>query len=166
MEEQNARVVADLGRELAVAAPHAAGALWRLSESGRGLDANLLRLPPDRAIDEHTDPALDVLLVVLEGGGRLRTATGTEDLRPVTALWLPKGSRRALTAGPDGMGYLSVHRRRPGLAIGGPPSDEGGERGEGGEEACLLARVCPECGRLATERAARFCWNCGTALEG
>ncbi|MCX5386788.1 hypothetical protein [Streptomyces sp. NBC_00083] len=160
MQEQSARVVADLGRELAAAPPHAGGALWRLSESGRGLDANLLRLPPGRTIDEHTDLSLDVLLVVLEGGGHLRTQDGTEELRPVTALWLPKGSRRALVAGADGMGYLSVHRRRPGLTIGGAPGEEGGEA------ACLLARVCPECGRLSGERGARFCWSCGTALEG
>ncbi|MFE9401373.1 cupin domain-containing protein [Streptomyces sp. NPDC006530] len=158
MEQQGARVVADLGRELAAASPQAGGALWRLAESGRGLDANLLRLPPGRTIDEHTDLALDVLLIVLEGSGELRTESGSQDLRPVTALWLPKGSRRALAAGVEGMGYLSVHRRRPGLTIGTPPRDEGGE------EACLLGRVCPECGRLATERSARFCWNCGSAL--
>lgn len=153
-------MVADLGRELAAASLHTGGALWRLSGSGRGLDANLLRLPPGRAIDEHTDLHLDVLLVVLEGAGQLRTHEGVQELRPVTALWLPKGSRRALVAGVDGMGYLSVHPRRPGLTIGGPPSEEGGEA------ACLLAQVCPECGRLATERGARFCWSCGTALEG
>ncbi|MER5557602.1 hypothetical protein AB0C89_08620 [Streptomyces sp. NPDC048491] len=159
-EQQGARLVADLGRALAAASPQTGGALWRLAESGRDLDANLLRLPPGRGIEEHTDLRLDVLLVVLEGGGELRTESGTQPLRPVTALWLPKGSRRALAAGADGMGYLSVHPRRPGLAIGAPPGVEGGE------SACLLDRVCPECGRLATERAARFCWNCGSALAG
>ncbi|MGW5529799.1 hypothetical protein [Streptomyces xanthochromogenes] len=159
-EQHGARLVADLGRELAAASSHTGGALWRLAESGRDLDANLLRLPPGRTIDEHTDLRLDVLLVVLEGGGELRTESGTLLLRPVTALWLPKGSRRALSGGADGMGYLSVHPRRPGLTIGAPPP------AEGGESACLLGRVCPECGRLATERAARFCWNCGSALEG
>ncbi|MEU9192001.1 hypothetical protein [Streptomyces hundungensis] len=162
MEQHGARVVADLGRELAAASSQTGGALWRLAESGRGLDANLLRLPPGRAIDEHTDLVLDVLLIVLEGSGELRTESGSQGLRPVSALWLPKGSRRALIAGPDGMGYLSVHQRRPGLSIGTPPRPEGGEVGE---EACLLARVCPECGRLAPERAARFCWSCGSALE-
>ncbi|MER0449426.1 hypothetical protein ABR738_33555 [Streptomyces sp. Edi4] len=160
MEQGTARVVADLGRELAAAAPDTSGALWRLSESGRGLDANLLRLPPGRTIEEHTDLRLDVLLVVLEGGGRLRTDAGTQELRPVTALWLPRGSRRALIAGDEGMGYLSVHQRRPGLTIGGPPNEEGGEA------ACFLTRVCPECGRVCGERGARFCWSCGTALDG
>ncbi|GAA2472337.1 cupin domain-containing protein [Streptomyces mauvecolor] len=159
MEQESARVVADLGRELAAASPDTGGALWRLAERARGLDANLLRLPPGRTIDEHTDLQLDVLLIVLEGGGELRTETGTQDLRPVCALWLPKGSRRSLAAGADGMGYLSVHARRPGLTIAGPPRDEGGEA------ACLLGQVCPECGRLATERAARCCWSCGAALE-
>lgn len=160
MEQGSARVVADFGRELAAASLRAGGALWRLAESGRGLDANLLRLPPGRTIDEHTDLQLDVLLIVLEGGGQLRTETGAQELRPLCALWLPKGSRRSLAAGVDGMGYLSVHVRRPGLTIASPSRDEGGEA------ACLLGQVCPECGRLATERAARFCWSCGTALEG
>ncbi|MGW2813302.1 cupin domain-containing protein [Streptomyces sp. NPDC001415] len=160
MGQESARVVVDLGQELAAASLHTGGALWRLAESGRGLDANLLRLPPRRTISEHTDLQLDVLLIVLEGGGELRTEAGTQELRPVCALWLPKGSRRSLAAGVDGMGYLSVHARRPGLAITRPQGDAGGEA------ACLLGRVCPECGRLATERAARFCWNCGTALEG
>ncbi|WP_406504509.1 hypothetical protein [Streptomyces sp. NBC_00212] len=160
MEQGSARVVADFGRELAAASLRAGGALWRLAESGRGLDANLLRLPPGRTIDEHTDLQLDVLLIVFEGGGQLRTETGAQELRPLCALWLPKGSRRSLAAGVDGMGYLSVHVRRPGLTIAGPSRDEGGEA------ACLLGQVCPECGRLATERAARFCWSCGTALEG
>ncbi|MFG3281740.1 hypothetical protein [Streptomyces sp. NPDC048111] len=159
MEQQGARVVADLGRELAAAAADRGGALWRLAEGGRGLDANLLRLPPGRVIEEHTDLRLDVLLVVLEGGGELRTESGAQALRPVTALWLPKGSRRSLAAGPDGMGYLSVHTRRPGLAIGAPPG------AEGGEGACLLGQVCPACGRLASERTARFCWSCGSALD-
>ncbi len=53
-ERQGARLVADLGRELAAASPRTGGALWRLAESGRDLDANLLRLPPGRTIGEHT----------------------------------------------------------------------------------------------------------------
>ncbi|MET9885425.1 hypothetical protein ABZZ20_20270 [Streptomyces sp. NPDC006430] len=35
---------------------------------------------------------------------------------------------------------------------------------EGGESACLLHRVCPECGGLATEPGARTCWRCGGPL--
>ncbi|KJY34685.1 hypothetical protein [Streptomyces sp. R33] len=35
---------------------------------------------------------------------------------------------------------------------------------EGGEPACLLHLVCPDCGRLATERGARTCSRCGGPL--
>ncbi|WP_078606991.1 helix-turn-helix transcriptional regulator [Streptomyces flavidovirens] len=39
-----------------------------------------------------------------------------------------------------------------------------GTQEEGGEAACLLDRVCPDCGRLAAERDARYCGRCGTPL--
>ncbi|MEV6583102.1 hypothetical protein AB0M92_33645 [Streptomyces sp. NPDC051582] len=35
---------------------------------------------------------------------------------------------------------------------------------EGGEPACLLHLVCPDCGRLAEERGARSCSRCGAPL--
>lgn len=69
-----------------------AGALWRLAEPGRQLDANVVRLPPGHGVDTHREPDLDVLLLVLAGHG-------------------------TLTAGPEGLTYLTVHRRRPGMRI-------------------------------------------------
>ncbi|WP_329315537.1 MULTISPECIES: hypothetical protein [unclassified Streptomyces] len=35
---------------------------------------------------------------------------------------------------------------------------------EGGEPACLLHLVCPDCGRLADEPSARSCAHCGGPL--
>ncbi|MEV6731153.1 MULTISPECIES: hypothetical protein [unclassified Streptomyces] len=35
---------------------------------------------------------------------------------------------------------------------------------EGGEPACLLHLVCPDCGRLATERGVQTCSRCGGPL--
>ncbi|MEV6684759.1 hypothetical protein AB0N28_05390 [Streptomyces sp. NPDC051130] len=148
----------DLDAVIAQAPADATGALWRLTEAGRVLDANLIRLPPGQAIAEHREPALDVLLVVVEGGGRLDTEDGPHPLRPHTAALLSRNTRRSLTAGPDGIAYLTVHPRRPGLGIGAPPA------AEGGETACLLHRVCADCGRLASERDARYCSRCGSGL--
>jgi rubrerythrin len=34
----------------------------------------------------------------------------------------------------------------------------------GGEPACWLPRVCPECGRLAEEEPPTRCESCGTAI--
>ncbi|MFF8554079.1 hypothetical protein ACF058_14710 [Streptomyces sp. NPDC015501] len=132
------------------------GALWHLAEPGRELDANLVRLPAGAEVGEHQEDVLDVLLVVLEGGGTARAGGRDLALEDGTVLWLPRTSRRALVAGPDGLGYLTVHRRRPGLAIK-PPSGAD----EGGEGPCMLDRVCPACGRLSQDPAPVFCSRCG-----
>ncbi|WP_031081536.1 cupin domain-containing protein [Streptomyces sp. NRRL WC-3549] len=154
------RVLAVLDDLLASAAPDERGALWRLAEQGRELDANFVRLPPGAGVGEHQEDTLDVLLVVLSGGGRLRTGDGgTLGLTPTTATWLPRTSRRALEAGPEGLTYLTVHRRRPGLTI--KPAVRAPEAYEGGEAPCMLDLVCPECGRLSADRAPAFCSACG-----
>ncbi|CAM5260504.1 hypothetical protein [Streptomyces griseomycini] len=94
-----------------------AGALWRLAESGRQLDANVVRVPPGQRVDTHREPDLDVLLLVLAGDGTLTAPDGTHPLPAGALTWLPHGSTRALTAGPEGLTYLTVHRRRPGMRI-------------------------------------------------
>lgn len=99
------------------------GVRWRLDEAGRQLDANALSLAPGQHIDTHTEADLDVLLVVVGGGGTLGTEDEPLALAPGTLAWLPRGSTRSLTAGADGLTYLTVHRRRPGMRIGPPPED-------------------------------------------
>ncbi|MGW3045479.1 cupin domain-containing protein [Kitasatospora sp. NPDC001159] len=93
------------------------GALWRLAEEGRQLDANIIRLPPNAEVAEHVEPDLDVLVQVLGGSGHLDTDSGRQTLTPGCTAWLPHGARRALSADAEGLLYLTVHRRRPGLAI-------------------------------------------------
>ncbi|WP_406409973.1 hypothetical protein OG923_15055 [Streptomyces halstedii] len=154
------RILALLDDLLAGAAPGERGALWHLAEQGRELDANVVRLPPHAAVGEHQEDTLDVLLVVLAGGGTLRTGDGDVlGLVPTTVTWLPRTSRRALEAGPEGLAYFTVHRRRPGLTI--RSAAEAPVRSEGGEAPCMLDLVCPECGRLSADRAPRFCSACG-----
>ncbi|MGY0056081.1 cupin domain-containing protein [Streptomyces sp. LZ34] len=133
------------------------GALWRLAVEGRQLDANVIRLPADAQVDAHMEPDLDVLLYVTGGSGWLEVADTRQELEPGCVAWLPHGARRALSAGADGLVYLTAHRRRPGLAIRAAAP-------EGGESACLLNRVCTECGRLAQEPDARYCARCGARL--
>jgi quercetin dioxygenase-like cupin family protein len=119
-EEQPApRVLCDTGAVLAET-PDAAGVLWKLAESGRQLDANLVRLPPGRHIAPHAEPDLDVLALVVSGAGVLHAGTDGEErpLTPGALLWLPHGSTRAITAGDEGLAYVTVHRRRPGMRIG------------------------------------------------
>jgi quercetin dioxygenase-like cupin family protein len=100
-------------------ASDATGALWRLAEAGRQLDANLVRRAPGSRIDAHAEPDLDVLLLVVSGSGVLHA--GVEQVPhavgPGELLWLPHGSTRSFTAGEEGLTYLTVHRRRPGMQI-------------------------------------------------
>jgi quercetin dioxygenase-like cupin family protein len=94
-----------------------AGVVWRLAEGGRQLDANVLNLPAGQTIGTHAEPDLDVLLVIVSGSGMMGTDTGRLMLVPGELVWLPRGSTRSLTAGADGLAYLTVHQRRPGMQI-------------------------------------------------
>lgn len=116
--EPEPRVLCD-ARALADAPPVPAGVLWKLDEPGRQLDANVVRLAPGGRVAPHREPDLDVLLFVVAGSGVLGAGTGDEPRRLAegAAVWLPHGSTRSLTAGEDGLAYLTVHRRRPGMQI-------------------------------------------------
>jgi quercetin dioxygenase-like cupin family protein len=112
------RLLCDDARELAARPAAPAGVLWKLAESGRQLDANVVRLPPGGAVDPHAEPDLDVLVFVVSGDGTVDGEDGPQALTAGAVLWLPHGSRRSLAAGADGLSYLTVHRRRPGMRIG------------------------------------------------
>lgn len=103
------------------------GALWRLAEAGRQLDANVVHLRPHQRVDTHAEPDLDVLFLLVDGQGSLNTEEGTTSLIEGRLIWLPHGSSRSITAGPEGMSYLTVHRRRPGMRIGHRPPDSADE---------------------------------------
>lgn len=98
-----------------------AGAMWRLAEPGRQLDANVVRIPPTRCVETHYEPDVDVLLLVTAGGGTLGSPDGPQALSEGSLAWLPRRSTRSLAAGDQGMTYLTVHRRRGGMRIQPPP---------------------------------------------
>ncbi|MET9294649.1 hypothetical protein [Streptomyces sp. NPDC003077] len=124
-------VLADV-RSLTAVPEAPAGAVWKLAETGRQLDANVVHLPPRRRVDTHAERDLDVLLLVVGGDGTLVTAEGPRPLTEGSLLWLPHGSRRSLSAGENGLYYLTVHPRRPGLRIQRwEPSD--GDAGAGAD---------------------------------
>lgn len=110
------RVLCETG-DLASLDSTPAGALWRLAEPGRQLDANVVRIPPGRSVAAHTERDLDVLVFVVAGEGTLTCPDGPRPLREGSLVWLPHGSARGLVAGPRGMSYLTVHPRRPGMRI-------------------------------------------------
>jgi mannose-6-phosphate isomerase-like protein (cupin superfamily) len=117
------------------------GVHWALAGSG-DLNANLVRLDPGHAIGEHGNDEVDVLVVVLAGTGRLTVDGEAIDLAPHVAVHVPKGARRSVAAGEQGLAYLTTHRRRgpPGIRSrpAGPVEAEGPAPDEGGEAACWL----------------------------
>lgn len=98
-------------------APGASGAVWNIPVRERDLDSNIIALPPGGTIDAFAGPELDVMIHVLGGTGTLATERGDVDLVPGALLWLPRRSRRAFTAGPGGLRYLTVHQRRQSLLL-------------------------------------------------
>ncbi|MFI5852875.1 hypothetical protein [Streptomyces parvulus] len=111
------RVLCDTADVLPLGDDGAAGALWRLAEPGRQLDANVVRVPAGGRVGTHTEPDLDVLLLVLDGEASLVCSDGDRPLRQGLLTWLPHGAARGVVAGPDGVAYLTVHRRRPGMRV-------------------------------------------------
>lgn len=105
------RVVGDTG-VLAEVSPGFFGAAWKLEDPDRDLDANLIRLPPDGRIEPFTGPEIDVLWVIIQGGGTLITEADPIPLSSGEIVWLPARSLRGVVAGPDGIGYLTVHQRK------------------------------------------------------
>ncbi|WP_067897415.1 DUF2249 domain-containing protein [Nocardia vaccinii] len=97
--------------------PDTTGAVWTLPVRRRDLDANIIRIAPRGRIDAHNGPDLDVLIHVLDGAGILTTELGEVELTAGALVWLPRRSRRAFTAGPHGLRYLTVHQRRQALVL-------------------------------------------------
>ena len=112
-------------RDLASDAPGSddeGGAIWALDISQRHLDANVIHLQPNSGIEMHAGPHLDVLMYILNGSGLLTTETGSVALGSGMLVWLPRRSRRSITAASAGLSYITVHPRRPALAIGSTPT--------------------------------------------
>lgn len=69
---------------------------------------------------EHVNGELDVLVIVLDGSGSAIIDGERHDLAAGSAILIPRGTRRRITFGDEGVRYLSVHRRRGPLQIQTP----------------------------------------------
>ncbi len=97
-------------------APAGRGPLW--GEATDDLNLTLLAWPAGAGPAEHVNDERDVVLVVVAGAGSAVVDGVEHPVRAGQALVIPRGSRRGLTAGPEGIRYLSVHLRRGGLQVG------------------------------------------------
>jgi quercetin dioxygenase-like cupin family protein len=99
---------------------HGRGPVW--GAASEELNATLLDWPPGGGTEEHVNDERDVLVVVLAGSGTLLLDGETYALCAGDTCIVPKGTRRGFTAGPDGIRYLTAHRKRGGLQITPKPS--------------------------------------------
>jgi mannose-6-phosphate isomerase-like protein (cupin superfamily) len=91
------------------------GPLWGMASTD--LNATLLAWPPGHQVAEHVNGELDVLVIVLDGRGSATIDGEAHDLAAGSALLIPRGTRRGITADEPGLRYVSVHRRRGPLQI-------------------------------------------------
>jgi quercetin dioxygenase-like cupin family protein len=94
------------------------GPVWGAASDD--LNATKLVWPAGKGPAEHVADR-DVLYAVLAGAVTLTVAGERQELEAGDAVIVGKGESRALTAGPAGVTYLTVHLRRGGLQIAGPP---------------------------------------------
>lgn len=91
------------------------GVVWSASPSG--CHANLVVLEPGGSIGTHRNDELDVLVVVLDGHGTITIDGAAVPASATTAVVVPAGAVRSVTAGPGGLRYLTIHAERRPLAI-------------------------------------------------
>jgi uncharacterized cupin superfamily protein len=102
------------------------GPVWGIASDD--LNVTLLSWPPRETLAEHVNDELDVLIVVIAGRGTAIIDGVSEALEPSMTRLIARGAARSIVAGPEGLRYLSIHRRRrlqiTGLgAPSAPPSD-------------------------------------------
>jgi mannose-6-phosphate isomerase-like protein (cupin superfamily) len=87
------------------------------------LDLTLLRWKEGHRIETHSNDEVDVVMIVLEGEGRIIVNGETYDLEPGRAVIIPKGAMREVQSQSDGFAYLNIHKRRRRLmpTLGGRP---------------------------------------------
>lgn len=95
------------------------GPIW--GAESEELNATLLSWRAGAGPPEHVNGERDVLVVVLAGSATLRTDEGERELALGEATIIAKGQRRKISAGRNGVRYLSVHRRRSSLLIAPAP---------------------------------------------
>ncbi|HKY25002.1 MAG TPA: cupin domain-containing protein [Gaiella sp.] len=91
------------------------GPAW--GTASEDLNATLLVWREAEGQPSHINAERDVALLALAGSGVLLVDEQECRLGPGTFAIVPRGATRSVTAGPEGLRCLSVHRRRGGLAI-------------------------------------------------
>jgi quercetin dioxygenase-like cupin family protein/hemerythrin-like domain-containing protein len=91
--------------------PRGTGPLWGTATGD--LNATLLAWPQGGGPAEHVNDECDFVLVVLAGSATVTVDGEPHAVHGGESLVVEKGRSRSISAGPDGVRYLTVHRRRP-----------------------------------------------------
>jgi quercetin dioxygenase-like cupin family protein len=91
------------------------GPLWGVASED--LNATLIAWRADEGTPEHVNDERDALIVIIDGSATIRIDHVEHALRAPAAVIIPKRSRRRITAGDDGVRYVSAHLVRPPLQI-------------------------------------------------
>lgn len=85
------------------------------SQQTEDLNINFIVLEAGGIMPEHINTEVDVLIVCVEGSGRIGIDGQRHELRSGQAIVIPKGTRRSIQVVGERFAYLSCHRRRAGL---------------------------------------------------
>jgi quercetin dioxygenase-like cupin family protein len=104
--------------EIAGSATGREGVVWTLEGSG-DLNANLVRFEAGGGVGEHVNDEVDVLIIGVSGSGLVGVDGEEHPVANGGMVFVPRGARRYTRAASDAFVYLSAHRRRGPLQIGG-----------------------------------------------
>jgi quercetin dioxygenase-like cupin family protein len=100
------------------------------------LNATLVSWGAGSGPPEHVNEDRDVVVVVLDGSATVRIDDEEQALARGETVIVANGRKRKITAGSDGVRYVSVHRRRPLLQIGVPRRQKAHTRKTEGVGCC------------------------------
>lgn len=104
--------------EIAASTSGQKGVVWTLDGSV-DLNANLVRFGVGDGVEGHVNDEVDVIWVGVSGSGRVEVDGEEYPLSNGTMVFVPRGAKRSVRSTSEDFAYLSVHRRRGPLRIGG-----------------------------------------------
>lgn len=76
------------------------------------LDVTMLVWPAGKQIERHVNNEVDVAMVFIEGSAVVTVEAEEISVEAGQVVLVEKGRARSLTAGPEGVRYVTVHKRR------------------------------------------------------
>ena len=80
--------------------------------TSQDLNVNLIILERDERIEAHRNDEVDVLMIGIEGSGKIIIDGAASRVTPDTAIIVPRGSTRSVTVLRPPFAYLTCHRQR------------------------------------------------------